>query len=167
MELYLIRHGIAIEQGLLPRDEDRPLTDRGREKTAKVAQRLRSLGIHFDAIIASPLVRAQQTAEILQAGELGDRLETSPHLAPDGDIRAWVEQWQKSRYNNENSCLALVGHQPDLGLWAEMLIWGKAEEKLILKKSGAIGLNVPAIADPIGQCELFLLASPKWMLANF
>lgn len=166
MELYLIRHGIALDKGILPRDEDRPLVDRGREKTAKVAQRLKFLGIHFDAIVTSPLVRARQTAEILQAERLGDRLETSVHLAPDGDIRAWVEEWQKSGYNNEDSCLALVGHQPDLGLWAETLIWGKAEEKLILKKSGAIGLNVPAIADPIGQCELFLLASPKWLLAN-
>jgi phosphohistidine phosphatase len=56
-----------------------------------------------------------------------------------------------------------VGHQPDLTDWAEQLIWGEIREKLILKKAGIIGLSVPPLASPLGQCQLFLLTSPKWL----
>lgn len=66
MELYLIRHGIAAERGTYPKDEERPLTEKGRAKTQKVAQRLYALGLRFDFILTSPLVRARQTAEILK-----------------------------------------------------------------------------------------------------
>ena len=37
-QLYLIRHGIAVERNNLIKDEDRPLTDVGTQKTAKVAE---------------------------------------------------------------------------------------------------------------------------------
>ncbi|NEQ71316.1 MAG: phosphohistidine phosphatase SixA, partial [Symploca sp. SIO2D2] len=36
MELYLIRHGIAADRGNYTNDEERPLTDKGRQKTDKV-----------------------------------------------------------------------------------------------------------------------------------
>ena len=39
----------------------------------------------------------------------------------------------------------------------------KPKEKLILKKAGIIGLSVPLLASPLGQCQLFLLTSPKWL----
>jgi len=60
--------------------------------------------------------------------------------------------------------LALVGHQPDLGNWAETLVWGYAKEKLVLKKAGVIGINIPDTGSPIGKSELFLLTSPKWVI---
>jgi phosphohistidine phosphatase len=166
MELYLIRHGIAGDRDPLkyPNDEERPLTDKGRTKTQQVAQRLYEIGLRFDLMLTSPLVRAAQTAEILQKAGLSDRLEEFAALAPDGDLHDWVNWWLESRYNKENSCLALVGHQPDLGNWAEILVWGDSKEKLLLKKAGVIGLLLPDKETPIGNSELFLLTSPKWLL---
>ncbi|MEH1949782.1 MAG: histidine phosphatase family protein, partial [Nostoc sp.] len=58
MELYLIRHGIAEDKGLGIKDEERSLTKEGRQKTEKVAQKLVKLGLNFDLILTSPLVRA-------------------------------------------------------------------------------------------------------------
>lgn len=165
MELYLIRHGIAAKREAYVNDEERRLTDKGRKKTGKVAKQLRKRGLHFDVILTSPLVRARETAAILQNTGLGSQVEEFTSLAPDGDIHTWVSwlrEWQKNV--PEESCLALVGHQPDLGNWAEALVWGNAQEKLILKKAGVIGLNIPATATPIGQSELFLLTSPKWLV---
>ncbi|MEA5534331.1 phosphohistidine phosphatase SixA [Crocosphaera sp. XPORK-15E] len=163
-QLYLIRHGIAVERENDMDDKARPLTEIGREKTLKVAQRLRAMGINFDLILTSSLVRARQTAEILQTVGLSDKLEEFSFLAPGGDIDSWADWWANSHYNKPESCLALVGHQPDLGDWAEILVWGNNYGKLVVKKAGIIGINLPDQVTPIGQGELFLLTSPKWLI---
>ncbi|MBE9127614.1 MULTISPECIES: phosphohistidine phosphatase SixA [unclassified Coleofasciculus] len=165
MELYLIRHGIAAEGEDYANDEERPLTGKGRQKTTKVAKQLRDRRLHFDRILTSPLVRARETAIILQEVGLGSEVEEFPALAPDGDIYGWVH-WLEVRRQNATGegCVALVGHQPNLGNWAETLVWGEAKEKLVLKKAGVIGVKVPASGNPVGQSDLFLLAAPKWLL---
>jgi phosphohistidine phosphatase len=165
MELFLIRHGIAGDRDPVkyPDDEKRPLTEKGRSKTQEVAQSLANIGLRFDLMLTSPLLRAHQTAEILQKIGLCDRLEEFTALAPDGDIQVWINWWLESRYNRDNSSIALVGHQPDLGNWAEMLVWGSPKEKLVVKKAGVIGLLLPNGENPLGNSELFLLTSPKWL----
>ncbi|HAC64968.1 MAG TPA: phosphohistidine phosphatase SixA, partial [Cyanothece sp. UBA12306] len=114
----------------------------------------------------SPLVRAYQTAEILQTVGLSDQLEISNFLSPDGEISDWVNWWTNSGYNREDSHLALVGHQPNLGEWAEILLWGTSQGKIMVKKAGIIGLNLPQVVTPVGRSELFLLTSPKWLCRN-
>lgn len=164
MELYLIRHGIAAERSEYANDEDRPLTENGQKKTKKVAKRLDELGIEFERILTSPLVRAQQTAEILKAVGLSAKVETFDALAPDGALQAWVEWWEQWRTENGTGSIALVGHQPDLGNWAETLAWGSAGEKLVVKKAGIIGVRLPEAGTPVGNSELFALIAPKWLL---
>lgn len=166
MELYLIRHGIAEERGEYRQDEERPLTETGQEKTKKVAQRLLEIGIHFDLILSSPLVRAQQTAEILKEVGLSEKILRFPDLKPGGKLENWVNWWQESGYNNDHNKLALVGHQPDLGNWTELLVWGKVASKLIVKKAGVIGLKLPLKITPLGNSELFLLTAPKWLVSE-
>jgi phosphohistidine phosphatase len=165
MELYLIRHGIAALREDYANDEDRPLTNKGREKTAKVAKQLHERGLRFDLILTSPLVRARETAAILQDAGLASNVEEFIALTPDGDIYAWIS-WleERSHKATRDKGLALVGHQPDLGNWAETLVWGYAKEKLVLKKAGVIGINIPDTGSPIGKSELFLLTSPKWVI---
>jgi phosphohistidine phosphatase len=165
MEIYLIRHGIAAERGEYSQDEERPLTPKGQEKTKKVAQRLLEIGINFDLILTSPLVRAQQTAAIFQEVGLSKKILTFPDLKPEGKLENWLNWWQESGYNNEDNKLALVGHEPDLGQWIELLIWGEIADKLIVKKAGIIGLKLPVNVTPIGKSELFLLTSPKWLIS--
>ncbi|MGK7933295.1 MAG: phosphohistidine phosphatase SixA [Microcystaceae cyanobacterium] len=163
-QLYLIRHGIAAERGTYSKDELRPLTEKGQHKTRKVAQRLQEIGIKFDIILTSPLIRAHQTAKILQAVGLSQEIQTLPCLSPQGDLKDWVNWWSTSRYNGEESCLALVGHQPNLGQWTEFLIWGQSQDKFVVKKAGVIGLTLPKLPNPIGESELHLLISPRWLL---
>ncbi len=162
MELYLIRHGIAQERDFALKDEDRTLTKIGRDKTKAVAKRLYNLGLRFDAILTSPLVRSLQTAEILLTKQLTTQLHPSPHLAPNGDIYSWLNYLEQQYL--PNSKLALVGHQPDLGQWASMLVWGAAKDGIILKKAGIIGLTLPPTGSPIGQSQMFWLAPPKFLL---
>lgn len=164
MELYLIRHGIAAAKADYDNDEKRPLTEEGRKKTKSVAQQLHEHKLHFDLMLTSPLVRAQETANILQDTGLSSQLEEFSPLAPDGNILEWVSWLKERQQSTKDKSLALVGHQPDLGNWAEILIWGKAQEKLVLKKAGIIGLQVPETGTPLNQSQLFLLISPKWLL---
>lgn len=166
MEVYLIRHGIAGDRGDYEDDNIRPLTDEGRQKTIKVAKQLVKVGLRFEIILTSPLVRASQTAEILKKAGLGDRVETFASLAPEGNIQEWVAWYNRWYSKGARSPIALVGHQPDLGYWAETLVWGKSEGKLVLKKAGTIGVKVPEVDKPIGKSELFLLTTPKWLLPN-
>lgn len=160
MDLFLIRHGIAIERSHQLPDADRYLTTAGEKKTRKVAERLVASGTQVELILTSPLVRARQTAEILQAAEFAPQIETFQPLAPDGNMQLWVNWLQVHDYR----AVALVGHQPDLGHWAEQLVYGHIQDKLILKKAGIIGLKVGDRGSPIANSELFLLTAPKWFL---
>ena len=54
MELYLIRHGIAQESTKEIKDEERSLTEQGRKRTQKVAQRFKDLDLSFNLIATSP-----------------------------------------------------------------------------------------------------------------
>jgi phosphohistidine phosphatase len=163
MELYLIRHGLAAERGTYANDDERPLTEAGIRKTKRVAQRLYELDIRFDLILTSPLVRAQQTAEILQTIGLSKHLEQSPHLAPTGSFNAWLS-WLESWRSNGGSQLAIVGHEPNLGEWTERLVWGEPRQQLVVKKAGVMGVLVPEVENPVGQSELFWLTPPRLLL---
>ena len=164
MEVYFIRHGIAAERGTYADDEQRPLVEKGKVKTAKVAERLLATGLKFDLILSSPLVRAYQTAQILKQAGLSQGVETFTFLKPDGAIAEWLEWLNSNRLENPKTKIALVGHQPDLSQWIEMLIWGNVKNQLVVKKAGVIGLEIPDIGTPISRSTLFLLTSPKWIL---
>ncbi|MBD2564586.1 MULTISPECIES: phosphohistidine phosphatase SixA [Nostoc] len=164
MELYLIRHGIAEDKGLGIKDEERSLTKEGRQKTEKVAQKLVKLGLSFDLILTSPLVRARQTADILISEKLSSQLEESSHLAHDGQISSWLKDWLEPRNYSQNTQLALVGHEPDLTNWAEILLWGEVKESLVLKKAGMIGIKLPETGSPLGRSQMFWLTPPKYLL---
>jgi phosphohistidine phosphatase len=164
MEVYLVRHGLAGERGTYTDDRQRPLTNKGRQKTTNVAERLLAIGVKFDLILSSPLVRASQTAEILQQQGLSSTIKTYLPLQPDGEIEEWLQWLQQWQPEHPDSTVALVGHQPDLGNWAEILIWGTVKRQLVVKKAGVIGLSLPSIGTPIGRSTLFLLTSPKWLV---
>jgi phosphohistidine phosphatase len=164
MELYLIRHGIAQERSPDIQDEERVLTKEGRQKTKKVAQKLVELDLHFDLILTSPLVRARQTAEILLETGLSSQIEESHHLAPDGNIYNWFKEWLEPKHYSPNTQLALVGHEPCLSEWAEILLWGEVKASLVLKKAGMIGIKLPEIGSPLGRSQMYWLTPPKYLL---
>jgi phosphohistidine phosphatase len=164
MELYLIRHGIAEDKELNIKDEERSLTKEGRQKTEKVAQKLVKLGLSFDLILTSPLVRARQTAEILIEEKLSSLLEESSYLAPDGEISSWLKDWLEPKNYSQNTQLAVVGHEPGLTNWAEILLWGEVKESLVLKKAGMIGIKLPETGSALGRSQMFWLTPPKYLL---
>jgi phosphohistidine phosphatase len=86
MELYVIRHVIAEPLGQRNEfsDEKRALTKEGRGRAREAAKGLRKLGVEFDLMLTSPLVRAVETAEIVaEAMGLGPKdVQETANLAP-------------------------------------------------------------------------------------
>ncbi|MEM9161974.1 MAG: phosphohistidine phosphatase SixA [Cyanobacteria bacterium P01_F01_bin.4] len=162
-EVYLIRHGIAAERGTYADDDQRPLIEKGMRRTRQVAERLGSLGLAFDMILTSPLLRATQTAKILQQAGLGNHINVCPPLAPGGSLPEWLN-WLATWQPAGGPCVALVGHEPDLSEWAQRLVVGSVAHRWTLKKAGVVGLRVPAAEDAIAHSELFLWVPPRFLL---
>lgn len=68
MRIYLVRHGDAVPEEDAGSDRDRWLSPRGREAARILARMLREQAVVPDVILASPLPRAVQTAELLATG---------------------------------------------------------------------------------------------------
>src|SRR6185503_1238230 len=110
-ELYLIRHGIAEERGeAWPDDAKRPLTEEGIARLRKSARGLARLGVSFDAILTSPLVRARQTADaVASAFEVRPHIVAAESLASGGTYQAVLADLEKQ---SRRSHIAVVGHEP-------------------------------------------------------
>lgn len=130
--LYFLRHGQAGNRTEWQGDDSaRPLTTDGKRRMQREAAAIRALGVSPDVILSSPLVRAQQTAEILAEGlDLHDRLVTDPRLGPGFDARQLKALLAAHR---DASTLLLVGHEPDFSQTISGLIGGG---RLDLKKGG-------------------------------
>lgn len=66
--IYIIRHGKSSWDNPELPDEKRPITERGKKRTKKVAEFLVSQHINVDGIFSSHAVRAFETAKIIASG---------------------------------------------------------------------------------------------------
>lgn len=150
MQLVLIRHARAEERALFKRDRTRALTADGRRRMRKAARGLHELVPGMTRIATSPLRRARQTAEIV--AKVCNSSETMPlaALAPGGTVRA-VLAWLRAQ--PADATLALVGHEPDLGLLAGWLLSGK-QTGFVQFKKGAAALIAFAGAPAAGKGTL-------------
>jgi phosphohistidine phosphatase len=143
MDLFLLRHGVAVQRGApgYKNDRLRPLTPDGRRRLAAVARGIQRLGVSFDVIFSSPLVRARETAELIARGLGLDRhVATSPLLAPDADTgRLLVEV--ETMLSRTSARVLLVGHEPDLSRLASVLVFGEEGGMIKLRKGGLMKLT--------------------------
>ena len=139
MELYLLRHGIAVERGTAGYDDDaqRPLTPEGRTKTYEVARGLHRLNLKWDALWTSPYVRAVQTAELVaKAYDLPKKdLRETNALLPTATLEELAGQLVE--FPNGTRHL-LVGHEPHLSSLVGRLIGAGPEYRINFKKAGLL-----------------------------
>ena len=136
MELYLVRHGLAVdlgEQGTSS-DAERMLTAKGEKRTRRTAKALQELKCIPAKICTSPLVRAAQTADII-CRILIPKKEATPgeYLKPDASIAAGIAAIRAMRVGS----VILVGHMPHLSRLASAVLTGdEAALFLDFDKSG-------------------------------
>jgi phosphohistidine phosphatase len=160
-ELYLIRHGIAEERGdAWPDDGKRPLSEGGMTRLRKSMRGLAKLELTIDVILASPLVRTRQTAEIVAAG-----LQPKPpivvvdSLAPGGSQSAVFSDLEKQ---GRKTRLGIVGHEPGIGELAARLIGSR--HAIEFKKGAICRIDVDELP-PSGPGELRWFLTPKFLRA--
>jgi phosphohistidine phosphatase len=166
VQVLIVRHAIAEDRVTFAAtgepDGRRPLTDGGRRRMATGARGLRRLVPRLTRIATSPLVRAAETAEILAAAYDDDvPVEELAALAPGGEPDG-VVSWLHPRA--ADACIALVGHEPDLGELTAYLLLEDAATFFSFKKGGAALLEFDG---PVGagQGSLRWLMQPKHLRA--
>jgi phosphohistidine phosphatase len=165
MNLYILRHGLAVDRGAAgyPNDEDRPLTAKGKRKLRKIANAMKSLKLKFDLILSSPYTRARQTAETVVEC-LGQRrkLEFSEDLVPGGSTEDLIQYLNRLKSRADD--VMLVGHEPYLSGLISLLVSGDSDFRVVMKKGGLCKLSVQALKH--GRCAAFeWLLTPKQMAA--
>jgi phosphohistidine phosphatase len=162
MYLYVIRHAIAEENAPSGRDADRALTADGKAKMRRAAEGLAALEVRLDVLLTSPFRRAVETADIVARALGGMEAQVLPELAAGADIPTLLAALRPYRHVES---LALVGHQPDLGLLASQVMTGSPGTcPLAFKKGGVACFEIPA---PRGMLrgELLWLMTPKQLRA--
>lgn len=144
MKLLLVRHAIAEEAEAFiaagGTDAQRPLTEVGRKKMRKGANRLRALVGRIDVLAHSPLLRARETAELI-ARACGDPplvecASLDYRYPPEADAD-WLAQYPP------DYLVVAVGHEPQLGLLAGLLVAGEPCPLIAFRKGGVAMIEFP------------------------
>jgi len=159
MQLYIVRHGIAVdrEDPKRPPDPERYLTEEGVEKTKQVAAGVAAMGVTADLIFTSPYVRAAQTAEIFAAAleYAKPKIRRTDLLLPGAEPSLLFRDLAKER---QASSVFLFGHAPQLDdIIATAL--GSKRHLTALKKAGVALVELKRVSPPMAA--LVWLATPK------
>jgi phosphohistidine phosphatase len=143
--LWLLRHAEA-EDGVP--DDERPLTDRGAMQADAAGRALAVLGVHLDACLTSPKLRAVQTAE--RACEpLGVAVTVAPALSGEpfdvGELTAGLGD------------VLLVGHDPSFSLLLHDLTGCQAR----MKKGGLAAIWKGELVTLLRPLELAAIAKAQ------
>ena len=157
MQLYLMRHGIAIDRDDpdSPPEKERYLTPKGIERTRVAAKGLRATGIKPTCLLTSPFVRAIQTGELVcEALEIDPRqLRETDALKPEAKPARLAEELSQLR-EKEVICF---GHAPQLDAFIAYAL--KAPSPFTeLKKAGVACLDIPTFSP--------LEATLEWLLTS-
>jgi phosphohistidine phosphatase len=130
MEIYLVQHGDAKSE---EEDVQRPLSDKGKEETGRVAEALGKVGIRAKHIMHSGKLRAKETAEIYSKHFGPSEAREMLGLAPnDNPIMA------KEFLESAKEPVMLVGHMPHLSKLASLLITGNPDQDTIQFHMGGV-----------------------------
>ena len=150
MDLILWRHAEAHAPREGQSDLDRPLTSKGERHAQRMAEWLNQRIAHSTRILASPALRAQQTAQAL-----GKSFKTLAALAPDATGEALLKA---ARWPDSAEPVLVVGHQPTLGLVAAELLAEQPRSWAI--KKGAVWWLRSRDRDGLQQVVLQAMQAP-------
>ena len=165
MLLLLLRHAPAEPRDpeRWPDDRSRPLTDAGREVQARVSRALGNWKLAPSKVLASPWVRAAQTAEIL-VRELGLRfppIPCEPLAAPPDFSRLQDDLGDPGSH----PIVAMVGHSPWIEALASMLLVDAPRGfRMDFPNSGVMGIDLARLVPGAG--ELRFLVRPEMTVSR-
>jgi phosphohistidine phosphatase len=135
--IYLMRHADAVSD---EEDPLRPLSAKGRDQIARVCRNLaKGPGFAPAEVWHSPLARSRETAELLIGGlGLLSLLLLKPGLMPDNDPGPIA-----AALTAETRDIAVVGHEPHLGVLASLIVHGPRHRGIFFpfSKAGLLALS--------------------------
>jgi phosphohistidine phosphatase len=118
MQVFVVRHAVAVPRSGQFDEAARPLTEQGRRQWRRAVRGFERLGNRLERVYHSPWLRAVETAEML-ADRLGAERVATNRLA-EAPSPALLREL-------EGECAAVVGHQPWLGELVALLVLGHAD----------------------------------------
>ncbi len=156
-QVLVLRHAIAQDREVAAAsgisDAERALTAKGRQRMRDVARGLAVLVPELELIFTSPLRRARQTAEIVAEAYSGLAVKETVALSPGAPPASLHRQLAAGP-----RCVAIVGHEPDLGEWVSRSLVPGQSSFIQFKKGGACLLTFPAAQG--AQAELRWFCPP-------
>jgi len=147
MEIILIRHAKAESRdaNTWPDDDVRPLTAEGRAEQRAATRAMKKMGIKFDFLVTSPLLRARETTDMMAKGyrwaEPPQVAEEMGHGYSPGAVVKLLAKFPP------NAVVALVGHEPDLSDLTAALVTKDGRLNIAVKKSGVVGIEFDGAAE--------------------
>ncbi|MBL8824691.1 MAG: phosphohistidine phosphatase SixA [Planctomycetia bacterium] len=161
MQLYILRHADALDMDgeTITCDEERPLSEKGREQVKLLAKTLSQRDIRLDLVLTSPLKRCRESAELLmeQLGRTTAEVNDLDLLAPGGSTKKLMKYLRTLEIEN----VLLVGHNPEVGDHIAYLI-GDKDARIKMSK-GALACVDCKSSPRKAEGELVLLVSPEWL----
>lgn len=151
MTIFILRHGQAEAQ--VTTDDARQLTEKGRNDTARVVRARLADMSPLVQIWASPLVRAQQTAEIALRYFPQLTIQTTELLVPEANPQAlmdWLDELNARQLTNTNQSILLVSHQPLVGSLVNMLC-SKPDDYYPMGTSSLAAIRAQVVASDMGD----------------
>ena len=161
MNLYILRHGIAADRGIeYPDDDLRPLTSKGISRMRREAKGMDAIGIAPDLIISSTLVRAIETAEIVQQGlSVTPKIITSESLVPSAHPSRIVQDLADS--HTALSSVMVVGQEPHMSSLVSYILTGRVSWLIEMKKGALVSIDL----SPSGRGQLLWAMAPRHLRA--
>jgi phosphohistidine phosphatase len=152
MLLYLLRHAEA--EAVAAGDFERALTPKGRDQSARAGRFCRDHSLRPELLLSSPVTRARQTAGIVAKGLGQTEVVEVPWAACGMNPETAIAELKAYRHFES---VMLVGHQPDLGELAAVLLGLESPGALHVRKSLLMAIDTGADLTPrLGTLELFV-----------
>jgi phosphohistidine phosphatase len=155
MRLSFLRHGIAADRGRseYENDSERPLTPKGERQIRRIAKGIQAAGLSYDLILASPYLRAKQTAEIVaQVLSTPEGVLLADALTPESNPRQLIDAL-RTDYHAQQDVL-VVGHEPYLSRLISILLTGGPNLSVAMKRGGLCALDVESLR--FGRCATLI-----------
>lgn len=131
MQLFLMRHGEYLPETI---DPQKPLSEKGIADCNRIAQHIKNKTQSLKKIFHSDMLRAQQTASIVQQIVCPTAvLEQKAGLAPNDDVTNWP-----AIISGATEDMMLVGHLPFMGLLTSLIITGETEHPVVSFDPGTL-----------------------------
>lgn len=159
MDLFILRHGEAGKRSATRNDSQRSLSITGEQEMEQISKAFVKLGLEFDYVFTSPLVRCKQTAEIvMKYTKSRNGMMELNELRPEGNK---LELYNKLSKLIPGSSTLVVGHEPYLSQLVGEAI-GDTNCRIDLKKAGLVRIKTTSLHPKI-KGELRWLLTPKHM----